>query len=299
MKSQFTVENSRSLSYYSSMKDSSFEKLLDLAIAEDLAATGDITSLAIFSNETVTAQLFSKDSGVLAGSGYFARVFNRIDPDLRVKLYFNDGDILCPGNMVAEIKGKTLSILQAERIALNFLGYLSGIATVTRQFKNLEKGHTRILDTRKTLPGYRSLAKYAVAVGGGKNHRMGLYDMVMIKDNHIDAAGSISRAVEMVKQRWNGSFKIEVECRNSKEVMEAIAAGADIVMLDNMNPGEAFECIKLRQEGVAFEASGDMSLQKIPDYMEIGLDYISIGKLTHSVQNFDFSLKIDKKKQAE
>ncbi len=297
MKSQIRVENRMILSYYSPMIDSNFDALLELAIAEDLADDGDVTSRAIFHDDTVTAVLFSKDTGVLAGSDYFIRAFHRIDESIEIKFLFADGDLLSPGDRVAEISGLTVSILQAERIGLNFLGYLSGIATVTRRFTDLEKGSTRILDTRKTLPGYRTLAKYAVSVGGGKNHRMGLYDMVMIKDNHIDAAGSITRAVDMVRNRWADKFRIEVECRNRSEVEEAISAGADIVMLDNMTPAEAANCIELRNEKVEFEASGDMSLEKIGKYMSVGLDYISIGRLTHSVSNFDFSLKIDGKKQ--
>ncbi|WP_319561294.1 carboxylating nicotinate-nucleotide diphosphorylase [Marispirochaeta sp.] len=274
------------------MKQTSFEVLLELAINEDLAEEGDVTSKAIFGNDVVTARLHSKDSGILAGKEYFAKVFARIDPSTELTFFFADGDAIQPGDIVAEVRGKTISILTAERIALNFLGYLSGIATVTRSFARLQQGKTRILDTRKTLPGYRELAKYAVTRGGGTNHRMGLYDMVMIKDNHIDAAGSIQRAVSLVKERWGNRYRIEVECRNAEEVREALDAGADIIMLDNMGPGAAAECLKTGSGNVAFEASGDMSLEKIGEYMEIGLDYISVGKLTHSVKNFDFSLKI-------
>ncbi len=279
------------------MTDDNFEALLELAVKEDLAQEGDVTSRAIFREETVSAVLYSKDTGILAGAEFFIRAFHRIDSNIEVKFFFADGDSLKPGDRVAEVKGLTVSVLQAERIGLNFLGYLSGIASVTRQFADLEKGGTRILDTRKTLPGYRGLAKYAVSVGGGKNHRMGLYDMVMIKDNHIDAAGSISRAVEMVRDRWADRYRIEVECRNADEVEEAITAGADIVMLDNMSPEEAAYCVKLRRNKVEFEASGDMSLEKIGNYMTVGVDFISIGRLTHSVTNFDFSLKIDGNKQ--
>ncbi|WP_319414904.1 carboxylating nicotinate-nucleotide diphosphorylase [Marispirochaeta aestuarii] len=274
------------------MKQTSFEVLLELAIKEDLAEAGDVTSRAIFGDDQVLARLHSKDTGILAGTDFFTRVFHRIDPSTQVECLFSDGDSLKPGDIVAELRGSTLSILTAERIALNFLGYLSGIATVTQQFSRLQRGKTRILDTRKTLPGYRELAKYAVSVGGGTNHRMGLYDMVMIKDNHIDAAGSIQRAVSMVRDKWGSRYRIEVECRNAEEVSEALDAGADIIMLDNMDAKAAAECLEQRRGDVAFEASGDMSLEKIAGYMEIGLDYISVGKLTHSVKNFDFSLKI-------
>ena len=274
------------------MEETSFEVLLELAIKEDLSDEGDVTSRAIFSDEKCIARLHSKDSGILAGREYFVRVFHRIDPATEVEFFFQDGDRLEPGDILAEVRGKTLSILTAERIALNFLGYLSGIATVTKRFARLQRGETRILDTRKTLPGYRALAKYAVSAGGGTNHRMGLYDMVMIKDNHIDAAGSIQQAVARVREKWGSRFRIEVECRNAAEVDEALEAGVDIIMLDNMDSEKAAECRKQKKGNTAFEASGDMSLEKIGAYMEIGLDYISVGKLTHSVQNFDFSLKI-------
>ena len=274
------------------MNESSFDLLLELAIREDLSDLGDVTSRAIFTEETCRAGLYSKDTGVLAGAEYYTRVFRRLDPDTGVTFNFRDGDSLSPGDLVAEVEGKTISVLTAERIALNFLGYLCGIATITRRFSVLRQGGTRVLDTRKTLPGYRELAKYAVTVGGGTNHRMGLYDMVMIKDNHIDAAGSIRQAVERVREHWGARFKVEVECRNEKEVREAVQAGADIIMLDNMSPEIAARCCKIEHGGAAYEASGDMTLEKIGKYMRIGLDYISVGKLTHSVRNFDFSLKI-------
>ena len=277
------------------MSESSFELLLELAIREDLAEEGDVTSRAIFSDDTCRARLLSKDTGVLAGSGYYTRVFKRLDPSTEVKFFYAEGAELAPGDKVAEVSGKTLAVLSAERIALNFLGYLSGIATATRAFVTARQSTTRILDTRKTLPGYRELAKYAVRVGGGRNHRMGLFDMVMIKDNHIDAAGSIARAVDLVRGQWGNRFQIEVECRNASEVREALDAGVDIIMLDNMSPPEATEALALRQGDVSFEGSGDMSLEKIGAYMDIGLDFISVGRLTHSVRNFDYSLKIEEK----
>lgn len=271
----------------------SFAQLLELAVQEDLADLGDITSQAIFGEEQAKALLHSKDSGVLAGAPFFTEVFKRIDSKTEVRFMKEDGELLLPGDIVAEVQGRTLSILSAERIALNFLGYLSGIATITHRFAGLQKGKTKLLDTRKTLPGYRELAKYAVKVGGGNNHRMGLYDMVMIKDNHIDAAGSIKKAVQAVRQRWGDRFTIEVECRSIDEVRQAIDAGADIIMLDNMSPVASAEAFALKQGGVRFEASGDMSLEKIAAYMEIGLDYISVGRLTHSVSAFDYSLKME------
>jgi len=275
------------------MLQDSFAQLLELAISEDLASAGDVTSQAIFTHQESIARLHSKETGVLAGGPYFSRVFERIDKTTQVHLLKEEGDPLKPGDIVAEVRGATLSILSAERIALNFLAYLSGIATTSHRFANLQLGKTKILDTRKTLPGYRELAKYAVRVGGAVNHRMGLFDMVMIKDNHIDAAGSIKKAVAAVRGRWEKRFTIEVECRSLAEVEEAVEAGADIVMLDNMSPRESAKALSLGDGKVRFEASGDMSEEKILDYMELGLDYISVGRLTHSVIGFDFSLKMD------
>ena len=190
--------------------------------------------------------------------------------------------------------GKTLSILTAERTALNFIAYLSGIASITNEFVRnaAEIGNTVILDTRKTLPGYRSLAKAAVRAGGGTNHRMGLYDMVMIKDNHIDASGSITAAVERIKSKYGAKYKIETECRTIAEVKEAINAGTDIIMLDNMEPETVKQAVKLRSGDVRFESSGDMDLEKIGRYAGLGVDFLSVGRLTHSVVSFNFSLRI-------
>jgi nicotinate-nucleotide pyrophosphorylase (carboxylating) len=278
------------------MNDSAFETLLDLAVREDLGDSGDVTSEAVFEGQTTVAVLKSKDSGVLAGEAYFSRCFARIDPETRVDFSVHDGAVLFPGDTVATVSGKVKSVLEAERISINFLSFLSGIASQTRLFVEAAAaaGKTAILDTRKTLPGYRVMSKYAVTVGGGRNHRMGLYDMVLIKDNHIDAAGSITRAVSLVRAKWGSRFRIEVECRNLAEVREALASAVDVIMLDNMAPGPCREAVGLGSGSVAFEASGNMSLERIAEYSAIGVDYISIGKLTHSVTAFDFSLQIRK-----
>jgi len=275
------------------MEQSVYENLIKLALREDLNITGDITSDAIFSDETGIARLVSKDTGILAGFEIFKSVFTIVDDSTRVISMKNEGGPLSQGDLVAEISGKVRSILTAERTAVNLLSYTSGIATQAYQFVKALKGHGRavILDTRKTLPGYRQLAKYAVVIGGGQNHRMGLYDMVMIKDNHIDAAGSITKAVEKIRQKYDDSYKIEVECRTLEDVREAVGLVIDVVMLDNMDTGTVTEAVKLVNGRVLLEVSGNMNLEKVADYSDTGVDYISVGSLTHSVNAFDFSLK--------
>lgn len=281
------------------MNDTSFATLLELAIAEDLGANGDVTSKSIFdADDRATAILVSKDSGVLCGCDAFQSVFRRIDPGVTVAFKKKDGDELVPGDVVVELSGPTISILQGERIGINFIGFLSGIATQAAHFAKTaaQHGRTLILDTRKTLPGYRSLSKYAVRTGGGKNHRMGLYDMILIKDNHIDAAGSITKAVEKARAAQGGKFPIEVECRDLDDVREALSLGVQWIMLDNMDAASCARAIELRsadtKADAKFEASGNMSIERIADYARLGVDYISVGALTHSVRTFDFSLRI-------
>lgn len=276
------------------MKDEYFEKLLKMALEEDLKEVGDVTSRAIFDKEETLAVLISKDSGILAGIEFFKQVFISVDSDLSVELLKSDGQVINKGEKIAEIKGRAGSILEAERTAINFLSFLSGIATETDKYVTAAEsaGKAVILDTRKTLPAYRSLSKYAVTVGGGTNHRIGLYDMVMIKDNHIDAAGSISAAVSKVRGKWDKSYSIEVECRTLEEVEEAISLKVDVIMLDNMEPETIVKAVELGRGEVQFEASGNMNLEKIKKYSPTGVDFLSVGKLTHSVTAFDFSLKI-------
>jgi nicotinate-nucleotide pyrophosphorylase (carboxylating) len=276
------------------------DELIAMALEEDLGEAGDVTSKAVFSTQEGRAVLTSKAEGVLAGTEPFAKVFSAVDSSVRITLYKKDGEVLAPGTRVAEMSGKILSLLTAERSALNFISYLSGIASKTRRLVAAAAGKTTILDTRKTLPGYRKLAKYAVGVGGGGNHRMGLYDMVMIKDNHIDAAGSITEAVGRVRAEWGDRFRIEVECRTLEEVREALDLKVDVVMLDNMSPETAAEAVALQRERgkdgteakVLFEISGNMDEEKIRTYSPLGVDYISVGGLTHSVEAFDFSMTI-------
>ena len=270
------------------------DTLIDFAFKEDLGELGDITSIAIFTDEKGKARLISREEGYLAGVEVFSRVYTKLDDSLSVTLLCSDGDHIAKGQKIAEIQGTIQSILTGERTALNFISYLSGIATETHRYvETAASGKALILDTRKTLPGYRELAKYAVTAGQGKNHRMGLYDMVMIKDNHIDAAGSITAAVGKVREKWGSRFTIEVECRTRKDVEEALACGVEIIMLDNMSEEQVRSAVELKTGKAAFESSGDMDIDKVKRYSTLGVDYISVGKLTHSVKAHNFSLLME------
>ncbi len=265
--------------------------LIEMALNEDLLDTGDITSEAIFKDELYSYKLMAKESGILCGIDIFTTVMKHVDENITVTNFFNDRDSVSRGNIVADISGPVVSILKAERTALNFISHLSAIATKTAVFVKRADGKVIILDTRKTLPGYRELQKYAVNCGGGENHRMGLYDMVMIKDNHSDAAGGISAAVERVKARWGDKYKIEVEARNMEEVKEALKCGAHRIMLDNMSDADMEAAVEYIAGRAETEASGNMNLQRIKSASLTGVDYISFGELTNSVKAFDFSLK--------
>ena len=270
-----------------------YQPLIDVALAEDLGADGDVTSLALFTDERMHARLVSKDHGILAGGQVFAAVFATVDPGVTVDLRTADGAELEPGMVVAEVRGRAVSVLSAERVALNFVGYLSGIATQARRYADEAAvgGKAVVLDTRKTLPGFRSLAKYAVRVGGAQNHRMGLHDMVLLKDNHIDRAGSITAAVTRARQTWGSRFRIEVECRTLDDVREAKALAVDVIMLDNMGLDRMKEAVALCAGSPPLEASGNITLARLAEVSATGVDYISAGSLTHSVKSFDFSLK--------
>jgi len=271
--------------------------LVQLALREDLGNRGDVTTGAVFADEISQATLVSKDTGVLAGSEVFRAVFREIDNELSIDFKHADGDELKPGDTVAIVDGKIVSILTGERVAINFLSFLSGIATSARRFSEAAAagGRAIILDTRKTLPGYRNLSKYAVRTGGASNHRNGLYDMVLIKDNHIDFAGSITRAVERVRSKWGNEFRIEVECRTLDDVREALACGVEVIMLDNMDAQLVRDAVALKSgtAAVEFEASGNVTLERAGVLSGTGVDFISVGSLTHSVKGFDFSLKTD------
>ncbi len=263
-----------------------------MALEEDLGPEGDVTSRAIFSDETGTFSLAAKDTGVLCGTEVFQETCRQVDEALQVRFFYHDGAMVSSGSEIAVVSGKVLSILAAERTAINFLSFLSGIASSARRFADqVSSTKTVILDTRKTLPGYRSLSKYAVSCGNAGNHRHGLYDMVMIKDNHIDAAGSITEAVSRVRKTWGKRYAVEVEARTLDEVGEALACGVDRIMLDNMDLDTMKQAVTRIDGASEVEASGNMTLKRIGDVASTGVDFISVGEITHSVKAFDVSLK--------
>jgi len=272
------------------LKKSDYIDIIKTALKEDLKNFCDVTSSAIFKNENSVYILIAKDSGILCGKDIFIEVFKTVDKNCKVTTYFNDMDCVHKGETVAKIEGKVISILTAERTAINFVSHLSGISTKTAAFVEKAKGKIKILDTRKTIPGLRTLQKYAVFCGGGLNHRMGLFDMVLIKDNHIDAAGSITNAVHKVKNKWKNKYKIEVETRTLAEVAEALDCNADRIMLDNMSIALMKKAIFLIGKKCECEISGNVTLKKIKKIIKTGADFVSIGELTHTVDPFDFSL---------
>jgi len=269
------------------------DPILRQALAEDIGP-GDVTTEAILKgDERGRACAIAKSDLVVAGGEVFREVFLLVDPSLDVSLSRQDGDRARPGDGLAELNGRLGSILTAERTALNFFQRLCGIATLTRRFvEEIDGTGARILDTRKTAPGLRLLDKYAVRVGGGRNHRFALFDGVLIKDNHIAAAGGIAAAVAKVRQTVAHLVKIEVECKNAVEVGEALAAGADAVMLDNMDLPAMREAVALVRGRVPLEASGNVTLANVRSVAETGVDFISVGALTHSVAAADISLGI-------
>ena len=274
------------------LQKSDYDKLIDMALAEDLGDNGDVTTDSIFTEpKQEHYRLVAKEDGVLCGADIFCEVFAKLDKDCQVKFNFHDGDTLHNGDTVATVDGDVRTILKGERTALNFISHLSGVATKTSRFVAQSTSKLKILDTRKTIPGLRYLQKYAVACGGGQNHRIGLFDMVLIKDNHIDAAGSIRAAVENVRKMWGDKFKIEVETRNLDEVRQALEMHADRIMLDNMPDDVMAEAVKLIDGRAEIEASGNMTIDRIAPLSKIGIDFISFGELTHTVKVFDFSLK--------
>lgn len=271
----------------------SAEVLFDLAYAEDIG-DGDITTNNLIPpGENKTAVLIAKEEGVIAGLPVAEMVFRKFDPDLTWNEIKPDGSKVIPGDIIAEFKGNYRALLTGERKALNFLQRLSGIATYANLcMQEIEGLDVEILDTRKTLPGYRHLDKYAVRMGGASNHRFGLYDMVMIKDNHIQVAGGIKEAVAAIRKKIPKSIKIEVETSDLKQVQEAIDAKVDIIMLDNMSSAMMIEAVALINNRAKIEASGNMTLKRIRKVASTGVDYISIGALTHSVKALDISQRI-------
>lgn len=274
------------------------DDLIDLAFAEDIG-DGDATTLStIPADATGSQQLIVKEEGILAGVEAARRVFERFDPNLKVDVLLNDGTRVKPGDVAFVVTGSVRSLLQTERTMLNIMQRMSGIATTTDRYQSRLAGTgARVLDTRKTTPGMRMLEKEAVAIGGGTNHRIGLFDMILIKDNHVDFAGGIDKAVASAR-RWcaeNGKdLRIEVEVRDMKEIDEALAANVDRIMLDNFSPERTREAVRHIREvnpAVEIESSGGITLDTLRAYGETGVDFISVGALTHSVKGLDMSFK--------
>jgi nicotinate-nucleotide pyrophosphorylase (carboxylating) len=275
---------------------SHIDEALINALKEDVGS-GDVTTSSLIPEASVSeALLIAKGDLVLAGLPFAKRVFQLVDDRLEFRALKREGTRVRKGSIVAEIKGKTAGILIAERTALNILQRMSGIATLTSDYVQAVKGsNVKIADTRKTAPGLRYFDKYAVGMGGGQSHRYGLYDGVLIKDNHIAAAGGVGKAVRLARSRAHHLLKIEVEVKNIPEVKEALSAGADVIMLDNMNIDmmkKAAVLIRRKNPAVLIEASGNMNLENIREVAETGVDLISVGALTHSAPAADLSLKI-------
>jgi nicotinate-nucleotide pyrophosphorylase (carboxylating) len=271
-------------------------KLIDLGIEEDIN-TGDITTESIIpATMNAVATMTAKQEGVVSGLEIVKMVYDRFQQDVVFTPYFKDGDRVNKGDVILKIEATYPTLLRGERLSLNIFQRMCGIATETAKYvKELAGTQTELLDTRKTAPGLRVLDKLAVKHGGGTNHRMGLYDMAMIKDNHIKMAGGITKAVEQVRSRIAEGIKIEVEATNLDEVKEAIAAGADIIMFDNMSNEamtEASEVVKAAAKGIKTEASGNMSIPRLKEVAATGVDYISVGAPTHTVKAMDISMNI-------
>ena len=271
-------------------------KLLDLGIEEDIN-TGDITTESIIpATMNAVATMTAKQDGVISGLEIVKMVYDRFQDGVVFTPYFQNGDAVKKGDVILKIEATYPTLLRGERLSLNIFQRMSGIATETAKYvKELAGTQTELLDTRKTAPGLRVLDKMAVKHGGGTNHRMGLYDMAMIKDNHIKMAGGIAKAVEQVRSRIAEGIKIEVEATNLDEVKQAIEAGADIIMLDNMDNQsmtEAVKVIKAADKDIKTEASGNMSIERLKEVAATGVDYISVGALTHTVKGMDISMNI-------
>jgi nicotinate-nucleotide pyrophosphorylase (carboxylating) len=272
------------------------KKLIDLGIEEDIN-TGDITTESIIpASMNAVATMTAKQDGVISGLDIVKMVYERFQSDVVFTPYFKDGDSVQKGDVILKIEATYPTLLRGERLSLNIFQRMCGIATETAKYvKELKDTQTELLDTRKTAPGLRVLDKMAVKHGGGTNHRMGLYDMAMIKDNHIKMAGGIAKAVEQVRSRIAEGIKIEVETTTIAEVHQAIEAGADIIMLDNMDTqtmAEAVAIIKSADKGIKTEASGNMNIPRLKEVASTGVDYISVGALTHTVKAMDISMNI-------
>lgn len=271
------------------------DEIIKRAILEDINYL-DVSADYLFDPELQgKARLLAKDEGILCGLSVFLRVFELLDNSFSAERYKKDGDALRKGDIIAELSGKTVMLLKGERTALNLLQHMSGVATQTaKAVKTVAGTKAQITDTRKTMPGLRALQKYAVTCGGGKNHRFNLSDGAMLKDNHIDAAGGITKAVEILRAKLGHMVKIEVETRTLQEVKEALDAGAEIIMLDNMTVDMVAEAVWLVKGRALLEASGGITFENLRQVAETGVDILSLGMLTHSVKALDISMKLIK-----
>ncbi len=273
------------------MNEKEIDAVVAVALREDMPH-GDVTSDNVIPPGSVSeAVVQAKQKGVVAGLPVARRVFETLDPEAAFTAHLQDGEAVAPGSRLASVRGNTVSLLKGERTALNFLQRLSGIATLTSSYVAALQGTgTLLLDTRKTTPGLRVMEKYAVKMGGGRNHRLNLSDMVMLKDNHIQLVGSITEAVNRARTKVSPEMKIEVETTNLDEVREAVESGADMIMLDNMTLDAMKEVVNWVRGRVPLEVSGNVDLERIREIAELGVDYISVGRLTHSYNSLDISM---------
>ena len=277
-------------------KEQLIDELIDLAFAEDIG-DGDHTTLCCIPDTAMgKSRLLIKEPGILAGVEIARKIFHRFDPDLKMTVYIEDGTAVKPGDVAFVVEGRVQSLLQTERLMLNVMQRMSGIATMTHRYvKKLEGLHTRILDTRKTTPGMRMLEKEAVKIGGGVNHRIGLFDMILLKDNHVDFAGGIENAISRCHDYLKAKgkdLKIEIEVRNLDELKEVMrVGGVDRIMLDNFSPELTKEAVKIVGGKYEIESSGGITFDTIRVYAESGVDFVSVGALTHSVKGLDMSFK--------
>lgn len=271
--------------------------LIRLALLEDVR-TGDVTSeWTIPAFQIQTAKLIAKEAGIVAGLPVIALVFKELKADVKITLFKKEGDKVVPGDLIAELTGATQSLLTGERTLLNFIQQLSGVASIANRFAlALQPGKTKVLDTRKTIPGFRTLQKYAVRVGGGSNHRMGLFDMVLVKDNHIAACGGVLNALDVVRSHNKTGLRIEIEVENLADLQRLLNKGVDVIMLDNMDNVTMQKAVQMVRESgdthVKLEASGNMNLERVAEIADFGIDFISVGALTHSVKALDISMRI-------
>lgn len=278
-------------------KDELIDELLDLAFAEDIGDGDHTTLCCIPADEMGKQHLLVKEEGILAGVEIAKKVFHKFDPELKMTVFINDGAHVKPGDVAFVVEGRVRSLLQTERLMLNIMQRMSGIATMTAKYMERLKGlKTNVLDTRKTTPGMRMLEKEAVKIGGGMNHRIGLFDMILLKDNHVDFAGGIANAInkanEYIKANHKDGMKIEIEVRNFDELDEALATGhVDRIMLDNFTPENTKKAVDIVAGRCELESSGGITFDTLRDYGECGVDYISVGALTHSVKGLDMSFK--------